>query len=139
MKAGASRERKSQSDVEEIAEAIRRDLEDLLNTRNDLGPELAPRYPESARSILCYGLVDIDGPFLVDGRATEIIEGCVRDAITTFEPRLRDVKVKTLEVPRHVTEEVSLEIEGTIVARDESERVIWNSVIKSGHARLTRA
>jgi type VI secretion system lysozyme-like protein len=88
----------------EMLRAVRADLEDLLNTRQSVF-DVPDDCPETAKSILCYGLPDVisdlcqgvrrfappGGPI----KEADVANGIER-AITTFEPRLTRVKVKVI-------------------------------------------
>lgn len=79
-------------DVRRLREIVQRDLSWLLNTYNndiDIDPEI---YPNAARSVLTYGIQDISGKFTT-GNRVEAIRRSIRDAIETFEPRIRSGSV----------------------------------------------
>jgi type VI secretion system protein ImpF len=81
---------------------VRRDLEALLNTRQEALGKLSA-YPEAERSLLTYGLPDVtalSGQSEGDRvRMRDIIEKAIHD----FEPRLRNVSVTigTREEAKH--------------------------------------
>jgi type VI secretion system protein ImpF len=78
--------------LEQIEAAVRRDVEELLNTHqsySDLPPDLA----ESEHSLLEYGLPDLVSLNAVTPKQRQHIGRLVARVITEFEPRLRDVKV----------------------------------------------
>lgn len=81
-------------DINQLREIIQRDLHWLLNTTNlDSGVDLTP-YPETARSVLNFGIADVSGITATRVRASEI-QQAIRLAIERFEPRLLP---QTLEV-----------------------------------------
>jgi type VI secretion system protein ImpF len=72
--------------------AVRRDLEDLLNTR--LRPQDLPLHlQEVRRSLFCYGLPDFASVPLSTARDREGLCTLIRGVILQFEPRLRNVQV----------------------------------------------
>src|SRR5438034_7061189 len=83
--------------VRELEEAVRRDLQDLLNTRRT-EIESYPDDAEIAHSLLTYGLPELTGfdPTVSDQRRglQEIIERAIRQ----FEPRLMNVRVASISV-----------------------------------------
>ena len=89
-------------DLEDFKASVRRDLEALLNTRQEAIGDLSA-YAEAQRSLLTYGLPDftsLSGQSEEDRtRMRDIIERTIRD----FEPRLRNVSVTigTREGARH--------------------------------------
>lgn len=81
-------------DVTRLREIIQRDLHWLLNTIN-FGSDLDPdTNPETACSVLNYGIADVSGSAATHARADEI-KAAIRTAIERFEPRLLP---ETLEV-----------------------------------------
>lgn len=82
--------------IEQMMEAVRRDVEDLLNTRQvPFGVEEG--YDETADSVITFGLPD----FTTMGGSTREeqskIGTLVEEVIERFEPRLKDVRVHLLE------------------------------------------
>ena len=90
----------------EMIRAVRADLEDLLNTRRTV-LDVPPECELTTRSVLCYGLPDTVSDlcqglrrFAPPGsnspvREEDVARGIER-TITTFEPRLKNVRVKML-------------------------------------------
>jgi len=75
----------------ELRTAIRRDLEDLLNTRTRL-----LEWPEGGlveRSVLAYGIPDISGRPLGSSAHRQAFLRSVEELIRRFEPRFKSVKV----------------------------------------------
>jgi type VI secretion system protein ImpF len=83
-------------------DALARDLEDLLNTRCALPPELLRAWPECASSVLNYGLSDFAA--LCAGSSEDKTRICValRIAVERHEPRLRNVQVRMEKRPGSV-------------------------------------
>lgn len=80
-------------DERKTMEAVRRDLEELLNTRQThVG--LPEGYVELNRSIVAYGLPDLATTEAITGKQRELIGERIRQIIETFEPRLRDIRVQ---------------------------------------------
>ena len=81
--------------VRELEEAVRRDLQDLLNTRRT-AIDGFPEDVELSRSLLTFGLPELSGfnPTVPDQRKSlqEIIERTIRQ----FEPRLMNVRVTSI-------------------------------------------
>ena len=82
--------------VEQMVAAVRRDLEDLLNTRQTHAG-LAPDFPEVSRSVLGYGLPDFTSLSAITPQEREEIGRVIEAAVVTFEPRLRDVRAFLVE------------------------------------------
>jgi type VI secretion system protein ImpF len=75
-------------DIRRLRDIVQRDLSWLLNTYNNDIIIDAERYPHAAKSVLKFGVEDITGDFSTGERA-ETLRRSIRDAIETFEPRIR--------------------------------------------------
>jgi type VI secretion system protein ImpF len=83
-------------DHRQMMDAVRGDVEDLLNARLT-ATDLPPAFEQTARSILTYGLPDLSG-FDVSGSAARTnLTRVVATTIERFEPRLRRVRVTILD------------------------------------------
>jgi type VI secretion system protein ImpF len=80
----------------QMMETVRKDLEDLLNTRQTLGPS-AKNLPRVRNSILGFGLPEISAmPSITPQQRRDIAEA-VAATVARYEPRLRDVRVTPLD------------------------------------------
>lgn len=79
-------------DAGKMTDAVRRDLEELLNTRQTYS-NLPAGYEQVNKSIMAYGLPDLATLEAITAKQREAIAGRIRDIILRFEPRLREVKV----------------------------------------------
>ena len=82
--------------VAEVADAVRRDLEDLLNTRESIHT-VPPEFVESRRSLLAYGLPDLTTLNAVTEEQRVEIGRILERIVEQFEPRLRDVRAVLVE------------------------------------------
>lgn len=90
-------------DVRRLRDIISRDLSWLLNS-NNAETEIDPRrYPNTANSVLNYGVRDVSGVFSTVQRAG-LIRSSIARAITQFEPR---IKPGTLDVSLHTEDKTS--------------------------------
>jgi len=109
-------------------EALKRDLEWLLNTRQPPIPELAD-YPQAKASIINFGLPDITSLGLSSasdhGRLRKAIETCLRN----FEPRLMDVRV-TLEGADTLDRRLRFHIEGNMKLDPAPEEISFDTVLE---------
>ncbi|WP_338764987.1 type VI secretion system baseplate subunit TssE [Massilia sp. METH4] len=115
--------------LEQLKDAVARDLEDLLNTRMALPEEMLEGWPECAASILTYGLVDIAGMCLssVDDR-TRICDS-LRTTIERHEPRLRNV-VARVEQQTGTVNRVNFVITGVLHAPGVTEPINFDAVLQ---------
>ena len=86
------------TNLKQVKESVRRDLEWLLNTRETVGEHIAD-LPELRRSLATYGLPDFTGFGTNDLSDQKKMQLAIQNAIKFFEPRLQDVQV-TLQ-PSH--------------------------------------
>jgi type VI secretion system protein ImpF len=77
--------------VEQMVDRVRRDLEDLLNTRRTLR-ELPPGLERVTNSVLGYGLPDLVSMSALSPKQREEIGQVLEATIAWFEPRLRFVR-----------------------------------------------
>ena len=109
-------------------EALKRDLEWLLNTRQPPIPELV-EYPLAKASVINFGLPDITSLGLSSasdhGRLRKAIEVCLRN----FEPRLMDVRV-TLEGSDMTDRRLRFHIEGNLKLDPAPEEISFDTVIE---------
>jgi type VI secretion system protein ImpF len=87
--------------MSQLRECVRRDLAWLLNTSPISQTQSLESYPETARSVVNYGVDDLAGRN-IRRRDVGDIERSVRRAILNFEPRILP---KTLRVQAIVSEE----------------------------------
>ncbi|HTD56850.1 MAG TPA: type VI secretion system baseplate subunit TssE [Silvibacterium sp.] len=109
-------------------DALKRDLEWLLNTRQPPIPELA-EFPLARASVINYGLPDITSLGLSSasdhGRLRKAIEICLRN----FEPRLMDVRV-TLEGADTADRRLRFHIEGSMKLDPAPEEIAFDTVLE---------
>jgi type VI secretion system protein ImpF len=96
-----------------MTEAVRRDLENLLNTRRTV-EDWPKDFVEMSNSVLAYGLPDLTG-FNLSG-PQDCAEMCLLIAgiIARFEPRLRDVQVALAEGTDSKTAKVRFHIKARL-------------------------
>ncbi|HVT98593.1 MAG TPA: type VI secretion system baseplate subunit TssE [Acidobacteriaceae bacterium] len=109
-------------------DALKRDLEWLLNTRQPPLPQLES-YPLARTSIVNYGLPDITSLGLAsasDHRQLRLaIEGCVR----AFEPRLTSVRVSIDDADRG-DRRLRFHIEGMMKLDPSPEEITFDTVLE---------
>lgn len=109
-------------------DALKRDLEWLLNTRRPPLPELDAR-PVARESVINFGLPDISALGLSsasDQRSLRMaIEACVR----AFEPRLTDVRVR-LESTDTTDRRLRFHIEGNMKLDPAPEEITFDTVLE---------
>jgi type VI secretion system protein ImpF len=82
--------------VEQMVDAVQRDLEDLLNTRQS-HQGLPLEFSEVHRSVVAYGLPDLTSLNAITRQQREDIGRLLEMAVAQFEPRLRDIRATLLD------------------------------------------
>ena len=122
--------------MEDLKDAVARDLEALLNTRTVIPEDLLKRYPECSRSIVTYGLNDFAGRSLSSTDDRAYICMCLEKAIARHEPRLRNVKA-SLEVREDSTNRLNFAITALMVVSTSQEPVNFDAVLQPSSLHYT--
>lgn len=111
----------------DIKEKVRRDIENLLNTRA-AGNGQAPDESEARKhSLHTYGLPDLSSLGFQTEKERVELEEIFAQALRAFEPRLERVKVTVGERDAH-NHTLKLAITGVLKMNQMEERVIFNTV-----------
>jgi type VI secretion system protein ImpF len=117
--------------VRELEEAVRRDLQDLLNTRR-AAIDGYPDDAELARSLYTFGLPELTtyNPTVPDQRRAlqEIIERTIR----LFEPRLMDVRVTSISADASTGRGLRMSIEALLRVSPAPLPITFDTVVKPG-------
>jgi type VI secretion system protein ImpF len=111
----------------QIKAAVRRDLENLLNTKN-FSSSLFPTDAEIQTSLLSYGLPDFTALNPQSSSVTNQVRQSIERAIGRFEPRLRNV---TVRFDNSVKNERNLrfKISALLVVDPVAERVTFDTLL----------
>jgi len=82
--------------LRQLKQAVRRDLEWLLNTREYIG-EIPPDLKEVQHSLAVYGLPDFTSTSTKDPHNQERLRQAIEEEIVLFEPRLEAVTVTLVQ------------------------------------------
>ncbi|MEN3276670.1 MAG: type secretion system protein ImpF [Massilia sp.] len=115
--------------VEEMKDAVARDLEALLNTRLVLPPDLLKGYPECSNSLVSYGMNDFADLSLSSPSDRAFICGCIERTIACHEPRLRNVKA-ALELREGAVNRLDFSITALLVLSTAQESVNFDAVLQ---------
>lgn len=96
-----------------LVESVRRDLEDLLNSRRVQVPEL-DRFAELSNSVYAYGMPELVSQPGGPERQLESVRRLLAEAVARNEPRLRDVRVALLDPGTGAGHSVHFRIEGRL-------------------------
>ena len=114
----------------EMVDAVRRDLEDLLNTRQ-WNQEALAAYPELTTSTAAYGLPDFASFDAEASMRKPMMARILENLIMTFEPRLIEVRAVPVEPDGYAKDphRVQFQIEGRLHL-DPNPRVEFETVVE---------
>ncbi|MEZ6077218.1 MAG: type VI secretion system baseplate subunit TssE [Pirellulaceae bacterium] len=118
--------------LRELKLSVRRDLENLLNTRISLYP-VPDDLPELKTSVLNYGIPDFTGLSMGSREQREKLRLLVEDSIRRFETRFISVRVElsTAQQTNNVKDRtVRFRIEGLLYAEPAPEPVMFDSQLR---------
>jgi type VI secretion system protein ImpF len=120
---------KRSQNVREMRRAVARDLEALLNTRQEVLHELPAEFTETNRSLVTYGLPDFSSFDLLSVSDRNRIRRALEQAIATFEPRLGRVRA-VLETPREHDRAIRFRVEALLRVDPTPEAVTFDAVLR---------
>ena len=83
--------------IPQMVDAVRRDVEELLNTRQS-HQGLPEEFVETHRSIIAYGLPDFTSMNVRKTKGVEELGTMIESIVGMFEPRLRNIRAIPVEV-----------------------------------------
>jgi type VI secretion system protein ImpF len=114
--------------LEQMLEAVRRDLEDLLNTRQtDMG--LPTELVRIHQSIVGYGLPDLTSLNAITPNQREDIGRIIETTVARFEPRLLDVRARLVDTPDNKDQSIRFHIEARLGV-DPAPEVAFDTVLE---------
>jgi type VI secretion system protein ImpF len=118
----------------DVKNAVRRDLEWLLNTRRMVSG-LAGDLQELKKSIVNYGIPDITGVDIENKMVGKTLRHEIEEAIRTFEPRFLDVSV-TMEPVSATDRQIRLRIEAKLDVDPVPEPMVFDTVLQLGSSTV---
>jgi type VI secretion system protein ImpF len=121
--------------LEQVRDAVRRDLEDLLNTHRSHA-DLPPGFEELENSVFTYGMPDPSSLSSMADKQGEIAR-TIATLVARFEPRLRDIDVRVMEQPDIHHRRIRFQIEAKFRIEPFSD-VEFETVLElsSGHTSI---
>lgn len=107
---------------------VARDLETLLNTRRSDPLDRAAEFPESSRSMLRYGVMDLNSLSLQDPDDQAALREDIRRTIELFEPRLKKVRV-SLDLPKGGERALRFRVAGVLSAHPQRPGVTFDATL----------
>jgi type VI secretion system protein ImpF len=115
--------------LRELKQSVRRDLENLLNTRRRARPR-PPELAELERSLVNYGLPDFAGGSLASGEDRDAFRQTVENVIRTFEPRFKAVRVELVDAAEPLNRTLRFRIDALLYAYPAPEVVVFDSAVE---------
>lgn len=113
-------------ELERLRDAVRRDLEALLNSRRCLWS-----WPRAAAeldcSVLSFGLPDLHSQPMATEDQRDSYRLTIEDAIRRFEPRLRSVQVALLQNVEDIDRTLRFRIQAVLRADVDGEPVVYDT------------
>jgi type VI secretion system protein ImpF len=123
--------------VRQLKASLRRDLEWLLNTRRT--PDaVGGEFRELEHSLYNYGLPDVTSLSWDSDRDRTRLARMIEQTLAAFEPRLRQVKVLSVEAAPGAQQIVRFQIEGLLEMDPSPELISFDTVLQlsSGEYRV---
>ena len=119
---------RSQS-VRQLKDALRRDLEWLLNTRRIAFPP-EESLKELNRSVYIFGLPDFTGFKMSSPAEQTKLLRVIQNSVKLFEPRLANIKVVPMDTGAALSRTLRLRIEGLLLIDPAPEHVSFDTVLQ---------
>ena len=122
----------------EMKSSIRRDLENLLNTRSRCTP-LPPELKELERSLVEYGLPDFTGTNLSGSDNRDRLRSAIEQTLRRFETRFKKVEVLAIESSSPTDRTLTFRINALLDIEPAPEMIAFDSALEplSGNFVLT--
>ncbi len=115
--------------LREMKQSVRRDLENLLNTRRRCAPPPA-ELEELGQSLATYGLPDFTGAVMTSPEGREAFRQTVEGVLRACEPRFKTVKVLLLESSDPLDRTLRFRIDALLYAHPAPEVVVFDSAVE---------
>ncbi len=115
--------------LSEVRNAIRRDLENLLNTRwRPLS--WSSDMTELNHSVVRYGIPDVSAANLISDRGRHDYLKTVEETIRAFEPRFKSVRVSFVENSDYQDRTMRFRIDAMMYAHPAPEPIVFDSALE---------
>ncbi|MCC6126404.1 MAG: type VI secretion system baseplate subunit TssE [Pirellulales bacterium] len=115
--------------LREMKQSLRRDLENLLNTRRR-AKALPDDWEELSVSLVNYGIPDITGADLGAAESRADFAAAMEQVLRDFEPRFKSVHVEMLGNPDPTQRTLRFRIEGLLHAEPAPEPIAFDSALE---------
>jgi type VI secretion system protein ImpF len=115
--------------LRDLKQAVRRDLENLLNTRIRCIP-FRSELSELKQSLVNYGIPDLTGLSLGGPKEREDFRRAVLSTIRQFEPRLKNLEVRIIDQADTIERTIRFHIEAVLLAEPAPEPIAFESTVR---------
>jgi len=115
--------------LRELKHSVRRDLENLLNTRWRC-VNWPPNLDDLEVSLINYGIPDFTGTSMSTVASRDQLRHVVEHVVRKFEPRFKTVKVRLLENADETDRSLRLRIDALLYAEPAPEPVVFDSQLE---------
>ncbi len=115
--------------LRELKLSVRRDLENLLNTRRRHGRR-PPALGELEQSLVNYGLPDFTSLGMTSAEERDEFRRTIENVIRTCEPRFKTIAVQLLDSSEPLDRTLRFRIDALMYAHPAPEAVVFDSAIE---------
>jgi type VI secretion system protein ImpF len=115
--------------LRDLKQAVRRDLENLLNTRIRCVPYRS-ELKELKQSLVNYGIPDLTGLSLGGPKEREEFRRTILAVIRQFEPRLKKLEVRIIDQADAIERTIRFHIEAVLQAEPAPEPIAFDSTVR---------
>lgn len=115
--------------LRELRVSVRRDLENLLNTRQRVVSPPAG-LSELQKSLVNYGIPDFKDLTMTSTRGREKLRALIENVIRTYEPRFKTVRVELIENSEPLDRTVRFRVDALLYAEPAPEPVVFDSALE---------
>ena len=119
-----------------VQQAVRRDLQELLNTRYRC-VAWPPELDELDDSLINYGIPDFTAASMNVAADTSVLVELIRKAIGLFEPRLENVQIEPVIDRFYIDRTFRFRIRGVLVLEGQKQRVQFDSAMQSATGQFS--
>ncbi|MEW4490519.1 type VI secretion system baseplate subunit TssE [Thalassoglobus sp. JC818] len=121
--------------LRKIEDSVRRDVEDLLNTKYRC-QDWPPQFDSLEDSLINYGLPDFTAAGFNAINEPDVLISSIKTALRLFEPRLKNVRVEKVKNPDYYDRTFRFRILATLVIESLEQDVRFDSIMESASGQF---
>jgi type VI secretion system protein ImpF len=115
--------------LRDLKQSVRRDLENLLNTRVRCVP-FGPEMKYLRKSLVNYGIPDLTGSSPISPKEREEFRRTVEAVVKQYESRLKKLRVRLLDVSESIDRTIRFHIDAVLQAEPAPEPISFDSTLR---------